>query len=821
MANLDESLIKALQSIDADKAISDKFKSCSKENVYDMLKERGYKGSTQEFENLLSNIEKEIGDLLMQKKSDKDLSNVSGGKGANYFRKGLALGLTALSVGSTVQPGAFAAEVKQNVNTKSFGEKAKEFFSKAKGKVSNFVDAHPGATLLVLLGVTNVVNTFVTWGLTKHHYNKTQTEIKQEISGARVQLLATCKDIIGVESGKYEEKLKAFEDAVDNKVKDFKFDENLTIDDIKVEAVNEFKALFGDVNNGKNVFNALLTVDGQDGKDLDVYINGIRAEIAKRLQNDSKSKFAGLKTEQLNFLSTVIGYAENVVMLKQAERIEKVTSEVTGAKQTITNNLDSIQGIISKGNEEAFTDDAGGWRANGNGEQAKKYKAVVTKVREGFENVLKSVFGSLEKANEVDAIKTTMTALTFFEENIINNENKLVNLKGDISGVSGGQTKSKEAADKDTVNALANAEDLKAFVNVILDKLRKVKVGADANGSVAKFKVVEGQQNFLSSDEKAELERKAILIEKIANLMTINGLEKYENETKEFESLDVAKEAFIGSEFVKTVDEWVAELKKNQGEDKIFADTKLNSIKNLSERVNAIGGKGVGDLAAEIDKAFNGLIDEVKNLFNSNKNFNKDYKDVGVYDKVAEKEQGIFADKYVDKFKLAGKKVFNEKKKEEKTFKVSNDGRKKLCKDKNSLADSLENVEIGSSQLKLKKDNDNSNGLNGKFGGNVDNLKTLLCAMVDDVLYKKLEDAFNGFDDLKGVEISKDELDKKGKDDFSYKFFAKLNEVEDNDDGEIKAFKTWIKDAAGVELQDGTGVSKSIWDLITEAAKQE
>lgn len=812
MTNLNESLIKALQSIDANKEISDKFKSCSKENVYEMLRENGYNGSTQEFENLLSNIEKEIGDLLMQKKSDKDLSNVSGGKGANYFKKGLVLGLTALSVSNTMQPGALATEVKQNANTKSFGEKAKEFFSKAKGKVSNFVDAHPGAALLLVAGAFSAVTGGLVWSGTKRYYNKTQTEIKQAISGARAQLLATCKDVIGVESTAYEGKLKAFETAVGKEVDEFEFNEELKIGDIKVNAVKEFKALFGDVNDGKNVFSALLTVDGRDGEDLDVYINGIRTEIAKRLQNDSESKFAGLKTKQLNFLSTVIGYVENVVMLKQAERIEKVTSEVADAKQTITNNLNSIQGIISEENEKAFKDTSGDWRTSGDQSKAKAYKAVVTKVREGFEKVLESVFGDLGEANKVGAIKKTMTALTFFEENIIDGDNKLENLTGDISNINKGKTKSEEAADKVTVNALAaKAADLKEFVNAILGAIKGADVASGANGLVAKFEVVKKQGNFLSYEEAT----KNRLTGEITELMTIDGLEAYDNETTEFDSLAAAKEAFLGSKFVETVDEWVEKLKKS----KIFENGKLKDIKNLTERVRAIDSKTtLKNLAGEIDKVFAALIKEVTDLLNNNDNFNTDYQSV-IGDIKNNKKPGVLADGYVAKFKLADRNLFNEKK-VEKAFKV-NAELKKLRKDENSLADKLEGVEIGGRKSKLKQDSDNSNSLNGKIGGNVDNLKVLLCAMVGDALYAKLENAFDGFEDLNGVEISKDELEKKGEDDFSYKFFAHLNEFDDNGEEDIKAFKTWIKDATGVELKDGTGVSKSIWDLIKEEAEKE
>lgn len=815
MTNLNESLIKALQSIDANKEISDKFKSCSKENVYEMLRENGYNGSTQEFENLLSNIKKEIGDLLMQKKSDKDLSNVSGGKGANYFKKGLVLGLTALSVGNTMQPGALATEVKQNANTKSFGEKAKEFFSKAKGKVSNFVDAHPGAALLLVAGAFSAVTGGLVWSGTKRYYNKTQTEIKQAISGARAQLLATCEDVIGVESTEYGKKLKAFETEVDKEVDRFEFNEELKIGDIKVSAVKEFKALFGDVNDGKNVFSALLTVDGSDGEDLDVYINGIRTEIAKRLQNDSESKFAGLKTKQLNFLSTVIGYVENVVMLKQAERIEKVTSEVTDAKQTITNNLNSIQDIISKQNEEAFKDTSGDWRTSGDQSKAKAYKAVVTKVREGFENVLESVFGDLGEACKVADIKKVVVSLKFFEENIIDGKNKLVDLTGNISGVSDGQTKSKEAADKVTVNALAaKAADLKEFVNAILGAIKAVDVAPGANGLAAKFGVVKGQGNFLSNEEAT----KNKLIEEITKLMTIDGLEAYNNETTEFDSLAAAKEAFLGSRFVRTVDEWVEKLKGNQGNGKIFGNEKLDGIKNLTERVKAIASETtLKNLAGEIDKVFAALIKEVTDLFDSGENFNGDYQSV-IGDIKSDKKPGVLADGYVANFKLADRSLFNEKK-VEKAFKVNVELKKLANGEKDGLADSLENVEFGTK--KLKTDNDDSNGLEGKFGGNIDNLKTLLCAMVDGTLYAKLENAFDGFNDLKGVEISKDELEKEGKDDFSYKFFAQLNKFNDNNDEEIKAFKTWIKDATGVELKDGAGVSKSIWDLIKEEAEKE
>lgn len=816
MANLNESLIKALQMIESNKEISDKFKSCSKENVYEMLKENGYNGSTQEFEKLLSNIEKEIGDLLMQKKSDKDLSNVSGGKGANYFRKGLALGLTALSVGSTVQTGTFAAEVKQNANTKSFGEKAKEFFSKAKGKVYNFVDAHPGATLLLALGATNVANSFITLGLTKRHYNKTQTAIKQEISGARAQLLATCKDVMGVESGKYEEKLQAFETTVGNKVKEFKFNKDLKSVDITVDAVNEFKALFGNVSDGSNVFNALSTVTGNDGKNLSVYITNIRAEITKKLQNDLTSGLVKLTTEQLNFLNTVIGYAENVVVLKRAEHIEKVTSEVTVAKQTIINNLNSIQDIISEENEKVFTDNICTWKTGGNEEQAKKYKAVVTKVREGFEKVLKSVFGDLQTACKVGNIGKVVVALTFFEENIISSDHKLVVLTGNINSFNEGKTKSNEAADKVTVNALAGAKDLKSFVNVILTALKGVTVDAGANSFAAKFEVVKEQGDFLSSDEA----KKNNLIGGIIKLMTIADLKEYANATTEFEDLNAAKKAFTESEFVKKVDEWVAELKKDQGDSKIFAATKLNGIKNLSERVTAISGKKVDQLAGEIDKVFTALIDEVKNLFNSNENFNEGYKASGVYDAVAAKGQGIFADNYVNAFKLADKNLFIEKKEEEgKKFKVNNIELKKLINaGKDGLAEDLESVEIGTGKSRLKKDSDNSNGLNNKFGGNAENLKVLLQAIVNADLSEKLKNAFNGFDDLTGVEISKDELDKEGQDDFSYKFFAKLNEFEDNGDKDIQEFKKWIKGTVDLDTTSGSGkVEKSIWDLIEEA----
>lgn len=819
MTNLNESLIKALQSIDANKEISDKFKSCSKENVYEMLRENGYNGSTQEFENLLSNIEKEIGDLLMQKKSDKDLSNVSGGKGANYFKKGLVLSLTALSVGNnTMQPGALATEVKQNANTKSFGEKAKEFFSKAKGKVSNFVDAHPGAALLLVAGAFSAVTGGLVWSGTKRYYNKTQTEIKQAISGARAQLLATCKDVIGVESTAYEGKLKAFETAVDKKVDGFEFDGELKIGDIAVDAVNEFKALFGDVSDGSNVFGTLSSVDGAD---LGAYINGIRTEIAKRLQNDSGSKFAGLKTKQLNFLSTVIGYAENVVMLKQAEHIEKVTSEVTDAKQTITNNLNSIQDIINEQNEKAFEDTSSDWRTSGDQNKAEAYKAVVTKVREGFEKVLESIFGDLGKACEVEDIKKVVVSLKFFEENIIDTDSghKLKDLTGELPSVEkgkSGKTVSDSEADQATVNALtAQAADLKGFVNAILGAIKGADVASGANGLVAKFEVVKKQKNFLSYEEAT----KNKLIEEITKLMTIDGLEAYDNETTEFDSLAAAKEAFLGSKFVKTVDEWVEKLKGNQGNGKIFGNDKLKGIKNLTERVKAIDSETTLEkLAGEIDKVFAALIGEVKNLFDRNENFNTDYQSV-IGDIKSDKKPGALADDYVANFKLADRNLFNEKK-VEKAFKV-NAELKKLRKDENSLVDKLEGVEIGGRKSKLKKDGDNSNSLDGKIGGNVDNLKVLLCAMVGDALYAKLENAFDGFEDLNGVEISKDELEKKGEDGFSYKFFAHLNEFDDNGEEDIKAFKTWIKDATGVELKDGIGVSKSIWDLITDAAAEE
>ncbi len=665
MINLDESLINALQNIGADKAISDKFKSGSKKDVYDMLTENGYKGSAQELENTLNNIKKEIGDLLMQKKSDVDLVGVAGGKGADYFKKGLALGLTALSVGGTVQPGAFATEAKPAAG-KSFSEKAKGFFGNAKEGISNFVENHPGAALLSALFVTGTFSSVLAWGLTRNYYNKPQTvtQIKQDIAGHKASLLNSCS-VVGMNRDSLIKVFDVFESSVSESFENLRFDKDANVDNnFKVNAIDDFKKMFGTaITDANGAFNWLTKVKGSSGDDLEAYITAIDLAV-NTFDANVRDSLVKLDDKQRSFLSAALDYVRSTVFLKKLGVGSNKINGINAAKEVIGNLLSGIQNtLISGDNETSFdyddtTPDEG---------KSGMYTAVVRMICEKFEEILKNIFGDVDSAlNSSDKIRDTMVALKYYEDHAISvNEggkfkfvdlsttNSDSTLKCAYCSVKSG-TKLGEAASGIVRNLYVSKTDLAGFIDVILNALKGANLAPDTEGKAAKYAVIANFQKFKSvkelQDEKDE---------KKANdaVGIISGkFVKLDKELKEAIGYDVkepqmfAKGADANTKRTKVKETATVKCVSgltlgSLGLDGIITAASFNAVK---DKFNA--SIDVAETSAAIVAAVKVFVTDVIGLFGNAANFEQGYSALQgkISAQLTNGKQGIFAENYGD-----------------------------------------------------------------------------------------------------------------------------------------------------------------------------